>query len=644
MCGIAGFSGAFSDEMLRNAGAQISHRGPDGSGSYRNEHGVGFFHRRLSIIDLSPSGAQPMATADGSLVIVYNGELYNYRELRDELAARGAAFRSQSDTEVILQLYLAEGEACLTRLNGIFAFALWDGRDRTLLVARDGMGVKPLYYAESSRGFAFASEIKALVELVPEARALNHIALHRYLTFLWCPGYETPLRDVLKLGPGEAMRVRAGHVERRWTWYELPFFGPAQPPVSESEAVTGVVDHLRLAVHRQLVADVPVGAFLSGGLDSSSIVAFARELAPEIRCFTIDAPGDSDGFADDLPFARRVAEHLGVPLDVVAIDAGRMAEDLERMVWQLDEPLADPAPLNVLYISQLARQHGIKVLLSGGGGDDLLAGYRRHVALSFEPYWRWLPRPLRVGLDHLTAGLDQRSTVGRRLRRLFSGAALDGDAHLAHYLRWNRETDILALYTPDFRALVGTEPVDRPLLELLERLDPRTGDLNRLLALEQRFFLTDLNLTYTDKMAMAVGVEVRVPFLDPDFVAFAARVPERLKQRGSTGKWVLKKAMEPILPAEVINRPKSGFGAPLRRWMRHELRPMLHDLLSRDSIRNRGIFDPDAIERLLRRNDSGATDGAYALLSVMSIELWCRCFCDARGATHARAALAAARS
>jgi asparagine synthase (glutamine-hydrolysing) len=629
MCGVVGFSGRFSDQSLREAGNQIAHRGPDDSGEYLNEQGIGLAFRRLAIIDLSPLGAQPMASPDGTAVIVFNGEIYNFRELRENLVSRGVTFRSHSDTEVLLQLYLAEGEKMLTRLNGIFAFAIWDARDRSLLIARDALGVKPLYYASTDRGFAFASEIKALVRLVPEIRELDPLALHRYLTFLWCPGAGTPFKAVRKLLPGEAIRVRAGQIERCWSWYRLPFFRPTGTMLDEGSAVSGTTEHLRRAVHRQLVADVPVGAFLSGGLDSSAVVTFAREQVPDIRCFTIESAGEQDaGFTDDLPYARRVAKHLDVPLDVVTVDASAMANDLERMVGQLDEPLADPAPLNVLYISQLARRHGIKVLLSGAGGDDLFSGYRRHVALHYERYWRWLPQTVRAALDSATKSLDQRHPGLRRLAKLFNGAGLERRARLTNYFRWIRETELFALYAPDFRRAASAEAVDQPMLDVLNELPAGTTALNEMLVLEQRFFLADHNLIYTDKMSMAAGVETRVPFLDLDLVDFAARIPECLKQRGTVGKWVLKKAMEPFLPMDVIYRPKTGFGAPLRRWMRGELRPLLGDLLSSDSVTRRGIFDAAAVHRFMRRNELGEEGAAYTLLSLMSIEIWCRKFID----------------
>ena len=630
MCGVLGFSGRFDAAALTAGLHSIAHRGPDDTGQFiDSDSGIGLGHVRLSILDLSSLGHQPMTSPDGAVVIVFNGEIYNFRELRAELEANGHRFRSQTDTEVLLNLYLAEGEAMLSRLNGIFAFALWDGRSKSMFLARDGLGVKPLYYATTDRGVAFSSEIKSLIRLVPEVRELDAVALHRYMSFLWCPGEGTPLKAVRKLSPGEAMWVSQGRILRRWMWYRLPSFRGVVADLNEMDASTGVAGHLQQAVRRQMVADVPVGAFLSGGLDSSAIVAFAREQNPDLRCFSIEVVGgQEEGVTDDLPFARRVAKHLGVGLEVVQIDAARMAGDLENMVAQLDEPLADPAPLNVLYISKLAREQGMKVLLSGAGGDDLFTGYRRHHAVMLERYWRWLPLIGQVLLEKASAGLDQRRAINRRLARLFSGAGLNGDERLANYFLWSKEADLLALYTPEFRAQLSGSAVCAPMLDFLKPLPDATASLERMLVLDQRFFLADHNLLYTDKMSMAAGVEVRVPFLDLELVEFASRIPSGLKQRGSTGKWILKKAMEPFLPHDIIYRPKTGFGAPLRHWMRKELRPLLGDLLSVAALKRRGLFDPAAVQRLIVANDAGKVDASYTLLSLLCMEIWCRSFLD----------------
>jgi asparagine synthase (glutamine-hydrolysing) len=630
MCSIGGFMGRFDAALLRDLNGLQTHRGPDDAGMWHDGASeVGLAHNRLSIIDTSRAGHQPMKSGDGSVVLVFNGEIYNFRELRAELALSGIVFRSQSDTEVVIELYRRCGVSFLHKLNGIFAFALWDTQKRELLVARDALGVKPLYYAVTARGFTFASELKALLPLLDDVH-LDVDALHRYLTFLWCPGSGTPLREVRKLLPGEALTVRAGRIASTSTWYRLPAIRGVRADLDEKAAISGTDTALRTAVHRQLVADVPVGAFLSGGLDSSAVVAMAREKIPELRCFTIEAKGGGDaGDTDDLPYARRVARHLGVSLEVVQIESARMAADLENMVRQLDEPLADPAPLNVFYISRLARQSGIKVLLSGAGGDDLFTGYRRHAALNYERLWSWLPRGVLASLGRTTARLDQRQPLFRRAAKLFAGAELRGDDRLASYFKWIQQSQLTALYGPELNEAAVRDAATRPLVEFLARIPDATPRLERLLALEQRFFLPDHNLTYTDKMSMAAGVEVRVPFLDVDLVDHAARIPCRFKQRGRTGKWVLKKAMQPYLPHDVIYRPKSGFGAPLRRWIRGELRELVGDMLSAHSIARRGLFEPQAVRRLILDNEAGRIDAAYTILSLLCIEIWCRAFIDA---------------
>ena len=651
MCGITGFSGQFDSKMLLESNTTISHRGPDSEGHWLDErYGVGMAHRRLSIQDLTSVASQPMHSDDGKVVLIYNGEIYNFKEIRKELEEEGYIFSSNSDTEVLLKLYLSQRNnqnvaGMLKKLNGIFAFALWDVDLKRMLVVRDALGVKPLYYSCSSLGFSFASEIKALKVFQSKDSSesfqdLDVEAINRYLTYLWSPGDGTPTNAVKKLNPGEALWVQEGKIMERICWYKLPAFSMGNRernvdkvlpiPMNKVDAIKDTETHLRSAVHRQMVSDVPVGAFLSGGLDSSSIVAFARELNPDIRCFTIDSSGPiEEGIVDDLPYAKKVAKHLNVPLDVVHIDPNRMAEDLPAMIAQLDEPLADPAPLNVLYISQLAREQGIKVLLSGAGGDDLFTGYRRHRALMAERYWSWLPSSARRGLEQLTTGLDQRKPLCRRVRKLFSGASLDSNERLVNYFRWIGREDLNKLYSPEFRSLLGLVRAESPMLDFLKELPDDTHPLERMLALEQRFFLTEHNLTYTDKMSMAAGVEVRVPFLDLDLVDFASKIPAQFKQRGKEGKWVLKKAMEPYLPSEVIYRPKSGFGAPLRRWMKVDLRDLVSDVLGKESLSKRGLFDVQAVQKLIHSNDTGKIDASYTLFSLVCIELWCRSFIDA---------------
>jgi asparagine synthase (glutamine-hydrolysing) len=627
MCGIAGCSGRPAVEVSDAVLDRIGHRGPDGRGRYNSACGsVSLFHTRLAILDPTPDGAQPMAAADGQAVIAFNGEIYNFRELHAGLQKRGYTFSSHTDTEVLLALYLEHGTALLERLNGVYAFALWDARSKSLFVARDGMGVKPLYISEFGGAFAFASEIKALLCFPWVPRTLDPQALAHYVRYLWCPAPRTPLVDVHKLEPGTALIVREGRVVRRWRHYAL---SAPRPDVSVSVAdwTSDVRRVLAAAVERQMVSDVPLGAFLSGGLDSSAIVAYACQHTTErLQCFTIDfgvALAKEEGFDRDLPYAERVAKHLDVDLHVVRVDSG-MVDELARMIWQLDEPQADFSALNVLFISQLARQHGVKVLLSGAGGDDVFSGYRRHRALGLNAVWDRMPRTLRDFLAGVGRQLPSRPAVLRRLAKLLAVANIEGDGRLASYFDWASAKTTGNLFVPELARTLQEEP----LLAALQSMPATATPLQRMLLLEQRYFLADHNLNYTDKMSMAAGVEVRVPFLDRDLVALAGRIPDGFRQHGAQGKWILKKAMEGILPDDVIYRPKTGFGVPLRPWLRGPLKTMLHDLLSTDTIRKRGLFDPSAVSRLLLENETGQTDCAYSILSLMCIEAWCQGFID----------------
>jgi asparagine synthase (glutamine-hydrolysing) len=627
MCGIAGLQGKFPVETLQRMAAAMAHRGPDGEGLlYRPDVGLGFAHRRLAIIDLSHDADQPMTDQPSGLTLIFNGEIYNYRDLRDELVRDGHVFRTHSDTEVLLRLLVRDGTDALRRLNGIFALAVWDERRQELLLARDGLGVKPLYYATTPAGFLFASELKSLLQDPGVSRRLDPLAVASYMTYLWSPAPRTPLSSVLKLEPGMAMTVKDGRITKHWCHYELPG-GNGHRSLSAADAVELVREAVATAVERQMVADVPVGAFLSGGLDSSAVVAFARQHGRErLQCFTIGYKGDAggaDGMTEDLPYAKRVAAHLDVDLHTVTVGP-EMVDCLEKMIHHLDEPQADPAPLNALFISQLARENGIKVLLSGAGGDDIFTGYRRHYALTKEHWWSWLPKSARAALAGASTTLPAGSAFGRRLRKAFEYAALDGHARLASYFFWLPPGRMHQLLAPDLRAQVEAMQVMAPLREAIDAMPAEATDLDRMLRLEQRFFLADHNLNYTDKMSMAHGVEVRVPLLDPDLLALASSLPDNLKQHGNVGKWIFKKAMEPYLPHDVIYRPKTGFGAPLRRWLRNELRPMVDEMLSPAVLSRRGIFDPQAVSALVRDDREGRIDAAYSIFAILCMEIWCR--------------------
>jgi asparagine synthase (glutamine-hydrolysing) len=481
MCGIVGFQGTFRKELLGAMSSAVAHRGPDGSGGVTlGEDGIlttGLGHRRLSIIDLSDAGTQPMCVppdAGGGmlqgLTLVFNGEIYNFRELRAELVAEGHQFHSRTDSEVLLHLYERDGLEMMSRLNGIYAFAIHDDRPSgqpggmergSLLLARDQMGVKPLYFAEIAGGFLFGSEIKALLKEPTLPRDIDPVALHNTLAYLWSPAPRTMLAAVRKLEPGSALIVTRGKIRHKWTFFDIPYDGVTS---SESEEVIAreLAERLRIAVERQLVADVPVGAFLSGGLDSSAVVAMMRQALPtqEITAFSIgfrDA-AEVEGNPNDLPYARRVAAHLKVNLQEIEVEPNAINR-LPELVALLDEPQADPAPINALMIAERARAMGIPVLLSGAGGDDLFTGYRRHWALNFERRWSWLPHAARAGIQGVAtrvgagAGAQSHPAI-RRFAKMFSHAADDSDRRLVSYFMWSTDAVRRALYTRDFAACV----------------------------------------------------------------------------------------------------------------------------------------------------------------------------------------------
>ncbi|WDP88909.1 MAG: asparagine synthase (glutamine-hydrolyzing) [Desulfobacter sp.] len=628
MCGIAGFCGVFEFDLLDRMNRVQSHRGPDDHGTWFDDNeNIGLAHRRLSIIDLSAKGHQPMV--DDNTVIVFNGEIYNYKDLRVELEGHGCFFKSNSDTEVLLKLYEHFGHKMLEKLNGIFAFAIWDKRKKELFLARDHVGVKPLYYSLTSHGFLFASEMKSLLQYKGLDRTVNIKAIHYYLTYLWCPSPNTMLRSVAKLEPGYAMVVKNKKIITKWQYYDLPY--NAKPmEIDKEEAIAQVRKQVETSVARQLVADVPVGAFLSGGLDSSAVVAMASRHCSDLECFTIgfkDNVLQREGFVEDLPYAKHVAKHLGVKLNTVYVGP-EMSAKLTDMLWHLDEPQADPAPLNVLFISELAREQGINVLLSGAGGDDIFTGYRRHFACLQERYWSWLPKNVQNKLRICSKRISQDRAWGRRLSKGFRFAGFNKHERLAGYFHWLDVDVQWKLYSQETKCTLKHEPFSAPLIQSLNRLDEEVHDLNRMLYLEGKHFLADHNLNYTDKMGMAKGVEVRVPLLDPELVDLACRLPVRYKQHGREGKWIFKKAMEPLLPHNIVYRPKTGFGAPLRRWLKSDLRHLVEEILSHESLTRRGVFDPTGVQDLLELDQAGKIDATYPIFSMMCIELWCRIFLD----------------
>jgi asparagine synthase (glutamine-hydrolysing) len=627
MCGIAGLLHCGDPDTLARMTDAQRHRGPDDAGvEWFDATGSGLGHRRLSIIDLSPAGHQPME--DEGLWITFNGEIYNYRAVRAELEGLGERFRSQSDTEVILKAYRAWGVACLERFNGMFAFAIYDPARDELFAARDRLGIKPFYYQHEGPRFAFASEIKAL-QLSPLGPAgPDLVALHTPARFQISP--RTGFAGVLKLPAGHWLAMREGRliVQRYWG------LRPAEAGEAEAAAAGRLEALLRDAVRLQMIADVPVGAFLSGGVDSSLVCALMRELttAP-IHSFTITfSPADQrfERMPDDSGHARHVAARLGLAHHENEVHPD-VVDLLPRMTWHLDEPLADPAAINTYLLSRMARQQGIVVMLNGMGGDEVYAGYRKHLAcLRAEVYQAVVPGALRRVLE-LAAGALPVATNRGGLR----------------WLRWAKRFLSFASLSPLERYLASDLALGEESYELLMPGGPRYRDthyyqaqrdafaaagdvsyLTRLCLNDTLFFLADHNLTYSDKAAMAAGVESRPPLIDHRLVEHLFTLGPELRIRRGVQKYLLKRVAERYLPREIVHRPKAPFGSPLRAWIRGALAEMVGDLLSGPSLRRRGLYDPARVARLIEADRRGQEDNAHVIWTLLSNEVWFRTFFD----------------
>ena len=636
MCGIAGYVGTHRPELLEPMCDAIAHRGPDDSGEWFDaESEVGFGHRRLSIIDLSPAGHQPMQNHDGTICITYNGEIYNFQEHRKRLLAKGHRFRGESDTEVLLAMYEEKGLDCLQELNGMFAFAIWDGREKKLVLARDHAGIKPLYYRTEGRALYFASEIKALLRIPGVERKLHVPSLGDYLTFLWVPGEHTMLAGVNKLEPGQTLVWQDGKTDIQ-RWFHLRY--EPDDTLDESEWIEEVHETFMRTTKRQMVSDVPLGAFLSGGLDSSSIVACMRQAFPGRTIQTYSVRFEKGLIAreqgvDDYPYAKRVALELGVRFKSVKLDPD-VIEMLPKMIYHLDEPDADPAIFPSYLISKLAREDGMRVLLSGTGGDEVFFGYRSHLA--YRQYDRFSP------LTHLAMGpavgaalamgmpfLGAQNLLLRRLAKFRRGLNTTGlDRHL-ELSDWSNPATRRDLFTSDTAASIrdGVPPC---MLRYADEFEGK-GEINLHSHLLIHSFLASHNFLYTDKSSMATSIEARVPFMDVELMRLCARIPEHFKLHGRVTKHILKQAMSRYLPSDLIHRKKTGFGAPLRTWIQHNLKPVIAELLGRERVKSRGLFEPAFVQRILKENESGAIDHTYLIYALLNLEIWQQTFLDRPG-------------
>lgn len=635
VCGICGIVGRHDEISVRKMTATLAHRGPDGEGirSFAPTGGgppVTLGHRRLSIIDLSDRGAQPMQYAQGRYWIVYNGELYNFRQLRASLVQAGYEFVSDCDTEVLLAMYACHGAAMLDRLNGIFAFAIWDDERHELFVARDRLGIKPLYYIQVDGTFLFASELKALLQAVPTP-ALRPESIVDYLTFLWVPDPDTMFEGLFKLPPGHCGTFRDGSFTIRKYW-DLSF-GVEDGRAEESWAKE-VERAVGEAVRRQMISDAPLGSFLSGGVDSSAIVAEMKAATNDVTAYTVGFTERDQGYEitpDDLRYARRVAQIFELDYHEQVLEP-HVVDLLPRLVHHLDDLVADPAAISTYLICSAASDR-LKVILSGMGGDEIFAGYPRHLAARIARAADVVPAQARRWVRE---SLEGRLTVGppgrlrgprRNVMKLLRGIDASPQERYLVYSSYYRAAELDRLLSPDVSSATSGHDPFRHHWRYFDEVKSEHW-LNQILYVDAKTFLPCLNLAYTDKMSMAASIEVRVPLLDDELVSTAARIPPNLKLRRLTRKYVFKRSMERVLPRDVIWRRKAGFGAPVRSWLVNDLSPLIDDVLSRETIRSRGLFEPREVRRIVDANRAGTEDNALRLWALLTLELWQQAFID----------------
>jgi asparagine synthase (glutamine-hydrolysing) len=630
MCGIAGVVHGdprhpIDPDVLRRMTAVMAHRGPDADGFHLGP-GIGLGHRRLSIIDVA-GGDQPIYNEDRTAAVILNGEIYNFRELRADLEARGHRFATRSDTEAIVHAWEEYGEGCVGRLRGMFAFALWDDRSRRLLLARDRVGKKPLYYATSSESLSFASELKALLQDPRLKQVIRLEALDDYLSLGAVAAPATIFEGVHQLPPAHYLLWERGSI-RTVEYWDVP--RPEVVHRSEAEALEAFDEVFTDAVRVRLVADVPLGAFLSGGVDSTAVVEAMARLSD--RPVVTTSVGFADRAFNELEHARVVARTVGSEHHEVVVEP-RAADVLPRLVWHLDEPFADSSALPTYYVAKAARER-VTVALSGDGGDEVFAGYQRRygLALGEARLRRWLPGPVRAGLiGPLGRIYPKADWLPRPLRARYLLQNLGASPERAYFgdVSIIRGEEKAALISADLRRRLGDyDPFDA----FVRHFDRRRGldPLSRLLYVDLKSWLAHDILVKVDRMSMANGLEVRAPLLDHKVIEFAATVPPDLKYRGRESKYLLKRHLAGRVPRSVVHRPKHGFEIPLARWLRGELRDVAHDLLFAPRSLARGYFRPERVRVMWAEHQRGTRDQASGIWSLMMLELWHRTFVDQR--------------
>jgi asparagine synthase (glutamine-hydrolysing) len=629
MCGIAGIylsDGSIKGnqrEALEDMASVMRHRGPDDSGLYLSEH-CGFSFRRLSIIDLE-RGHQPMFSATGNTVVVFNGEIYNFKELRSELESAGSEFRTNSDTEVIVAGYEVWGEEVVNRLRGMFAFALYDTRKNSLFIARDHTGIKPFYYFSLNGSFVFASEIKSILKYPGITAGIRESMLPKYMSFLWVPAPDTLFKDIYMLEPGHLMRVSENGIRKRRYWN--PDLVTEDKVLTEHEWIERIDSELLRIVKEQMVSDVPFGAFLSGGVDSSSIISYMNRASDNaITTYTAGFSEEDlsrDVIRSDLEYARVAAKRLDVEYNEIILKPD-VVDLLPRLVWHMDDPVADPAAITTYLICSASKEKAT-VMLSGVGGDEVFGGYPRYLANMIAEKYTHIPRALRKILIESWISLFPSGSRAffRNARKFLKSADLPFRERCMGYLTYYSEPELRELLRADF----NWEDIFDMHMGFIEEYISESP-VQTMMNLDLKTFLPNLNLLYTDKMSSAASVEVRVPFLDHLFIEEMSRIPSGLKIRKGRRKYILKKSAEKRLPHDVVWRKKAGFGAPVGAWLKGEAREMMMDLLSEETIKKRGYFNHKYVSRVINNHLLDREYNANHLWQLMTLELWHREFID----------------
>ncbi len=624
MCGIIGYYGNNVKAFLKSPRTELlTHRGPDNQSSLIGQN---YFigHTRLSIQDLSDNANQPMKSSDNLYILSFNGEIYNHISLRNKYLNE-IDFKSSGDTETLLYGLIKYGEKFILKLNGIFSFSFLNLSTGDFLIVRDHFGVKPLYYRINEDEIYFSSELKSILSHNKQKAKINTNAIKNYINFLWSPGDQTPFKEYKKLLPGHLIK---GNLKKIKTlsitrYYSIPFNGNYFNDKTEDKLVSMLESKLLKAIERQMLSDVPIGFFLSGGLDSSLLVAMARKINPKkkINCYTINSES-LDGFTNDLFYARKVAKYLNVNLKIVNAKSD-ILKDFDKVIYYLDEPQSDPAAINVYNICKAARDDGIKVLISGTAGDDVFSGYRRHRAIRIHQFIDMLPSPFLKLIKKISIHINVSNSLSRRIKKLIYNIDLKRNERILGLYSWIDKDILKKLFINDndYDCFIYFKELEKLIKE-------EPSELNKMLFWDLNTFLVDHNLNYTDKLSMASGVEVRVPYLDIDLVEFSTKIPPSLKLKGNITKYLLKRVAEKYLPNEVIFRPKTGFGAPVRKWIKNDMNSFINDYLSQESIEKRKIFNYDKIKELVDLNESKKEDLAYPIWSLLAIESWLRQFHD----------------